>query len=176
MNNNLAIIAMGRRSRGLVVELSRIVTDCECSIEDSRMTALGEEFALLMLVRGSWSALARLDTALNRAEKQLELTVTVRRTGDHEPQDDLLPYLVEVVTLNRPAVVHHLSQFFADREISIEELASHSYSAAQTGARMFSVSMTIGVPANTSLASLRDEFFDFCDQLNLDAVLEPVKI
>ncbi len=176
MNNNLAVIAMGRRAHGLVAELSRIVADCECSIEDSRMTALGQEFALLMLVKGSWSALARLDTALERAEKRFELTLTVKRTGELEPQEDLLPYLVEVVTLNRPAVVHNLALFFADREISIEELASHSYSAAQTGARMFSVSMTIGIPANTPLAPLRDEFFDFCDQLNLDAVLEPVKI
>ena len=69
---------MGRRSRGLVAELSRIIADCECSIEYSRMTVLGEEFALLMLVKGNWSALARLDTALNRAEKQLELSLTVK--------------------------------------------------------------------------------------------------
>ena len=83
---------------------------------------------------------------------------------------------IAVITLNRPGIIQNLSQFFRARKIGIEELASHSYSAAQTGAHMFSVSMTIGIPADTPLAPLRDEFFDFCDQLNLDAVLEPIKV
>ena len=176
MKNNLAITALGRRSGDLVAELSGVVADCDCSVEESRMTVLGDEFALLMLVRGNWSALARLDTALKRAEKQHNLQLTIQRTGDRQTQEDMLPYMVEVITLNRPGIIQNLSQFFRARKIGIEELASHSYSAAQTGAHMFSVSMTIGIPADTPLAPLRDEFFDFCDQLNLDAVLEPIKV
>ena len=40
---------------------------------------------------------------------------------------------------------------------------------------MFSLHMTINVPAHTLIAALRDEFLDFCEQLNLDAIIEPVK-
>ena len=40
---------------------------------------------------------------------------------------------------------------------------------------MFSLHVTISVPTNTSIAALRGEFMDLCDQLNLDAVMEPVK-
>jgi glycine cleavage system transcriptional repressor len=35
--------------------------------------------------------------------------------------------------------------------------------------------MTISVPTNVSIAGLRGEFMDFCDHLNLDAIMEPVK-
>ncbi|MGD8964940.1 MAG: glycine cleavage system protein R, partial [Gammaproteobacteria bacterium] len=61
------------------------------------------------------------------------------------------------------------------REIDIAELNTRSYAAAHTGAPMFSVQMTINVPGELQIAALRDEFMDFCDQLNLDAIMEPVK-
>jgi glycine cleavage system transcriptional repressor len=35
--------------------------------------------------------------------------------------------------------------------------------------------MIVRIPAGMRIVSLRDEFLDFCDQMNLDAILEPVK-
>jgi glycine cleavage system transcriptional repressor len=35
--------------------------------------------------------------------------------------------------------------------------------------------MTVAVPADTHIARLREEFLDFCDEMNLDAVIEPVR-
>lgn len=45
----------------------------------------------------------------------------------------------------------------------------------QTGAEMFSAQITIGIPAKTHIASLRDDFLDFCDAQNLDAIMDPMK-
>jgi glycine cleavage system transcriptional repressor len=35
--------------------------------------------------------------------------------------------------------------------------------------------MTLDVPADTHIATLREDFLEFCDHLNLDAVIEPIK-
>jgi glycine cleavage system transcriptional repressor len=35
--------------------------------------------------------------------------------------------------------------------------------------------MTVDVPANIHIATLREQFLIFCDELNLDGVLEPAK-
>jgi glycine cleavage system transcriptional repressor len=35
--------------------------------------------------------------------------------------------------------------------------------------------MTVNIPASLHLSQLRDDFMEICDQLNLDAILEPVK-
>ena len=45
----------------------------------------------------------------------------------------------------------------------------------QTGADMFSAQITIGVPADMHIAALRDDFLEFCDHLNLDAIMDPMK-
>ena len=86
-----------------------------------------------------------------------------------------MPYAVEVVAVDDLGIVHEMVQFFAARAIGIEDLYSGTYTAAHTGASMFSLHMTIGVPTDISIASLRGEFMEFCDQLNLDSIMEPVK-
>jgi glycine cleavage system transcriptional repressor len=71
--------------------------------------------------------------------------------------------------------VHNLASFFSKRQINIQEMATSTYAAAHTGTPMFSVHLTVDIPASQQISALRDEFMDFCDQLNLDAVMEPVK-
>lgn len=40
---------------------------------------------------------------------------------------------------------------------------------------MFNLTMTINLPADTHLATLREDFMVFCDDRNLDAMIEPVR-
>jgi glycine cleavage system transcriptional repressor len=54
-------------------------------------------------------------------------------------------------------------------------LQSTRYRAMQTGADMFSAQITVGIPSNTHIAALRDDFLEFCDGLNLDAIMDPMK-
>ena len=68
-----------------------------------------------------------------------------------------------------------MTDFFARREINVEDLISVSYTAPHTGASMFSLHMTVGIPADSAIAAVRGEFMDFCDELNLDAMLTPVR-
>jgi len=71
--------------------------------------------------------------------------------------------------------VHHLASFFSSRGINIEDMNTSSYAAPHTGTPMFAVRMTVGIPSNQQISALRDDFMEFCDTMNLDAVLEPSK-
>ena len=66
-------------------------------------------------------------------------------------------------------------EFFARQGITIEQLHSTRYRAMQTGADMFSAQITIGIPNTMHIAALRDDFLEFCDGLNLDAIMDPMK-
>ena len=175
MSHYLVISAVGGDRAGIVDELSRTILESGCNIEDSRMTVLGGEFAMILLVSGKWNNIAKLEPLLPALESRLGLTLIARRTEPPAPRRDLLPYAVDVVALDHPGIVHNLANFFSTRQINIQDLVTSSYAAAHTGSPMFSVHMTVEIPADMHIATLRDEFMDFCDQLNLDAVMEPVK-
>ncbi len=175
MNNQLVIAALGEDRPGLVDRLSGWVLESGCNIADSRMTVLGGEFAVLLLVNGNWNNLAKLEDQCDAMQTQLGMTLSIKRTEQKPAEGDFLPYGVDVVSLDHPGIVHNLASFFSQRSINIQDLSTSSYSAPHTGTQMFAVHMTLDVPADVHIATLREEFLDFCDRLNLDAVIEPVK-
>ncbi len=175
MSNQLVIAAIGEDRPGLVDALSGWILDSGCNIADSRMTVLGGEFAVLLLAEGQWNSLAKLEDQFTQTQSKLGMTITLKRTEGKQAEGAYLPYAVDVVALDHPGIVHNLASFFSQRNINIQELSTASYAAAHTGTQMFSVHMSLDVPADTHIAGLREEFLDFCDRLNLDAVIEPVK-
>ena len=174
-NNHLVISALGKDRPGIVNQLSKSIYELDCNITDSRMTVLGGEFAILLMVEGPWNLLAKLEDQVPELQDRLALTITTKRTEERSAEGNLLPYGVDVVALDHPGIVYSLASFFSDKKINIEDMTTSSYAAAHTGTPMFSVRMSIGIPSDIHIAALRDEFMDFCDSMNLDAVLEPIK-
>jgi glycine cleavage system transcriptional repressor len=173
--NQLVISALGRDRPGIINRLSEAVMNAGCNVQDTRMTVMGSEFSLLMMVSGPWNAVAKLESQLASLEEELDLSVMTRRTEKRPPAGNLLPYAVEVVSLDHPGIVNQLAGFFSTRGINIEDMVTSSYAAAHTGTPMFSVNMSVGIPADVHIARLRQEFLDFCDDMNLDAVIEPIR-
>jgi glycine cleavage system transcriptional repressor len=175
MKQLLAISAIGNDRTGLVYDLTRVVVDCGGNVLESRMTALGNEFAMLMLVSGNWHTLGKLETEIVKLAEASGLAITTRRTELRPPRVDMVSYTVDVVCLDQPGVLHSLAGFFSSRGIDIGDISTRTYAAAHTGAPMFSVYMVVHVPTRIHIAALREEFMDLCDHLNLDAILEPLK-
>ncbi len=175
MKQHLAVSAIGSDRTGMVHELTRVISECGGNITESRMVALGAEFAMLLLISGNWHALAKLESEFARLAESGTFSVHLKRTEPRPSRTDMLPYSIDVVSLDQGGIVAGLAGFFSGRGIDIAEVSTRSYPAAHTGAPMFSVQMIVNVPSRIPVAHLREEFMDYCDSLNLDAILEPVK-
>ncbi|MGH8280484.1 MAG: glycine cleavage system protein R [Gammaproteobacteria bacterium] len=160
---------------GLLQHITRTVKDCGCNIAESRMTLLAGEFTMLLLIAGNWNMLTRLENQLPKLESQLGLRLCLRRSTASLPPQERLPYAIDAVCVDQPGIIFNLASFFTERGIGIHDLTTRGYPAVHTGTSMVSVQMTVDIPADLHLGTLRDDFTDFCDQLNLDAVLEPIK-
>ena len=57
----LVITVLGEDRPDLIVEITRAIKDCKCTILESRMTELGHEFAGHLLVEGNWNHIVRLE-------------------------------------------------------------------------------------------------------------------
>lgn len=173
--NFVLLLAAVPQPTAALLPLTKRVNECGCGVVEARVSCLGQDVVVSLLVSGPWDAIAKLESAVARLEREEDLKVAIRRTGAREPQANLMPYVVEVVAADRPGALFQLTEFFASRGIAIEQLSSSRYRAMQTGADMFSAQITIGIPAKTHIASLRDDFLEFCDAQNLDAIMDPMK-
>jgi glycine cleavage system transcriptional repressor len=173
MSQLIVLSAIGTDRTGVVQDITKVIMACDGNIEESRMTTLGAEFAMLMLVSGNWHTLDKLEKELEKLGKNDNLTFTIRKTGERPVKEDRMPYAVDVISLDQKGIVFGLANFFAAHNVEIDDVATSSYAAAHTGAPMFSVQMTINVPASLHIANLREDFQELCDELNLDGALDP---
>lgn len=172
----LVITVAGEDRPDLIAELTRIVKESKCHILESRMTELGAEFAAHLMVEGAWNHIVKLENALEAAASRYKLKISTLRGSENPlPDEDVIPYGVDIFAGDRIDNIHELAAFFSARNIKILDLSTSRYPAPYTNAPLFLARMIVKIPVGIRIVSLRDEFLDFCDQQNLDAILEPVK-
>lgn len=169
-----AVIAtIGQDRPGLVNELSEIVLGANLNIEDSRMSVLGGEFAVLMSVSGESAALDALESTLNGLAGRTGLAHLFRRTSARA-QQQATRLSVRVETLDHPGIVHGIASFFSSRGVNIRELETQTEPAPHTGTLVFSLNMEIEVPETEDVSVLQAAFATFCESQALDGELSPV--
>jgi glycine cleavage system transcriptional repressor len=174
-NMQLAITALGHNQINFIAEILPAIRDCKCNILEIRSSRLAQSTAAYMLVQGNWNYIAKLESSLDVIQKRLEIQIHKLRLENKEKSCDYVPYSLETISLDRDNVMESITTFLFDRDISIEEISGSCYQAPYIQTSVFSTKFVILIPPHLHLLSLREEFLDFCDQLNIDSILEPIK-
>ncbi|TQV65263.1 MAG: glycine cleavage system protein R [Halothiobacillaceae bacterium] len=175
MQTHLAVNLLAKDAIGLVERVTRPIAQNKCIILDSRMVTLGDRFSASLLISGSWDRISKLEIALRQMAAQFEMSLLLTRTEPPPPMSAQLPYVIDIVGINDPDIPHVLAQFFAAQGVNIRDLSTMPYQAAGSSTGMLSLRLQIDLPADRRLALFKDAFYDLCDELNLDATLDPVR-
>jgi len=173
----LAVTILGSHQSRFMAEILPAIRDCKCHILEIRSSSIGQSTAAYLLIQGNWNQVAKFESTLELIQKRLDIKIQLLRT---EPKDkavsqECLPYSLETISLDHENIVESVATFLLDRDIEISEITGSSYQAPYLQTTVFSSKFIILVPASVSLLMLREEFMDLCDQLNIDAILEPIK-
>ena len=171
----LSITALGNLNSHFIAEILPIIRDCKCSVLEIRSSRLGQSTASYLLIQGNWNQIAKVESALESLPKRLDLKIHTLRTEAKERGRESVPYTLETISLDRENLIEAITSFLMEHNIEIEEITGSSYQAPYALTPVFSTRFVILVPPQIHLLSLREEFLDFCDHLNVDAILEPIK-
>ena len=175
----LAITVLGNHQINFIGEILPVVRDCNCNILEIRSSHLGQSAAAYLLIQGNWNQIAKFENTLDNIQKRLAIKIHTLRPDqkdkDKDKGKDCIPYSLETISLDKDSVVESITTFLFDRDITIEEITGSSYQAPYIQSAVFSTKFVILIPPQLPLLSLREEFLDFCDELNIDAILEPIK-
>src|SRR5438876_807180 len=126
MKRQVALSAIGRDRPGIVAGLARLLYEQGCNLEESSMTRLKGEFAVLLLVtlpeNGSAAA---VENAVAPVARGLGLTVLLRELTPDEMRggDDsrTRPYTLVVYGADRPGIVFRVTEAAARHGINITD-------------------------------------------------------
>lgn len=169
----LVISALGPNPMELTQAICRTALESRCIVDNTRLTRHGELSALVLQASGSWDALARMEAALPSLAKKLDIRIKAARSKALADRPTAIPYVAYINAVYRPDILNELCQFFINHQVELEAMTCETYLAPHTGGVMLTANLTLTLPAGTQISWLRDQFLDFADALNLDALLEP---
>lgn len=168
MTHYLVVSAIVDDKAGVVEQLTQLTHQYDGNICDSRMSVLGNTFALIMLVSAKSENLQTLEEQLKALSIAQSFTLSTKHTNYLPTDEEGTLYQISVVSLDTPGIVHSLSKFLSDRHINILSLSTETLHAAHTGTPMFSVNITANITASHSITTIEEQFYALCDEKNLD--------
>lgn len=177
MKRWFALSAIGADRPGIVADLAELIYECDCNLEDSSMTILGSEFAVLLLLTGEGDDSAeRLSAACKRLEWEKRLTVFFRPLeGEPVPykaSQRASTWTLQAVGVDKAGIVAKVARCLADREINVRELSTQSRPEPGTGTPIYTMRMLLDVPAGVNEKALRDRLEAIASDLHIDLTLQ----
>lgn len=122
---HFAVTAVGADRPGIVAAVTRAFVDHGCNLEDSSMTILRGQFAMMLVVDAPPGVgVEELEGALAAPAAELDLVVTVRAAPEPAEQGDGPSWVVSVYGADRPGIVHGVASLLAARSVNIVDLGT----------------------------------------------------
>lgn len=176
MNQFLSITILYQQNNNLMPDVMNTIEKMQCRVEASHLLQLGDYSNLSIFISGSWDSIAKLETNLSHLDQKKGVRITIVRSQQPENELILLPYSVEIITaLSTASILTELSMFFAQQGITVDEMTMDSY-PSRTNIMLSYILMRVYIPAELEISELREQFILLCDELNVDASLEPERV
>ena len=171
MRRWFAMSAIGRDRPGIVADLAELIYECDCNLEDSRMTILGSEFAVLLLLSGQGDDVERrLSSGCKRLEWEKRLTVFIRPLEEPAPTDPPrgVPLECVVTGVDKAGIVARVARAVADHGANITDLHSDLRPEPESGTPMYTLRLRRIVPPERDVRVLRQALERVAAELRVD--------
>jgi glycine cleavage system transcriptional repressor len=171
MKHHALLTAFGADRVGIVDDLTSLILEARCNVEESRMSVLGGEFAVILLFSGDEGEVRRLLEQLPARAAALSLQVSLKETAPPQADPAARPYLLATTSLDTPGIVHAVTSLLRKHRVNILDLETDTTPAPWTGAPMFRMRARLSVPG--PVAALREQLAELEAETNLDIRLTP---
>jgi glycine cleavage system transcriptional repressor len=165
---HVALTAVGVDQPGIVAELSAVLMELGCNLEDSSMSILRGNFAVLLIAAlPDGLGAPAVEEALAPAAEELDLVVSVRplhpggsgphgaNSGGADDTQEGQTYAFSVHGADRPGIVHQVTRALAGVGGNVIDLSTRLVGAP--GEPVYVLTITVGFPDGVDGGAAADE-------------------
>ncbi len=172
MDKKFIMTAFGKDRPGFVADISRVIYENGCNLEDSTMTGISDEFALILLFSGREEAglEEQLANDCRRLEREKGISAFIRPVSSEpaEPKEAFSTHTLRVDGLDQAGIVYKVSQYLADTKVNIANLNSKIDYSPESGAAYYIMEIQIEIPESAPLDNIDQGLAQIADELNVD--------
>ena len=177
MKRQIALSAVGKDQPGIVAALSKVFYENQCNLEDSSMTRLESDFAILLLISlPEGKTPEDLKKAVGPVAQKCGLTFSMRELSKEEMAfgaSSALPYTLVVYGVDHPGIVYRIAQTAADEKVNITDLRTHVTSGTQ--GPLYSLVMEVEIPDAAVAEAFGKKLEVLKKELKVEITLKPVE-
>ena len=159
-----ALTAIGRDRPGIVAAVTKVLYEHDCNIEDSSMTSLEDEFAIILIM----SMPEEGDPiGLIKGLKALEdtgLTVNVKEIGERQKDSPPGNFLITLHGGDKAGIVYRLAALIASFGLNITDLETK---VVGSPVKVYMMFMEAYAPEGADIPGLEKEFGRLEDELKV---------
>ena len=171
MEKKFIMTAIGEDRQGFVADVTRVIYEHGCNLEDSTMTKLEDEFAMIFLCSGRDEQLEeQLSRACRRLEREKGISVFLRPVERPHAKagKTYVTRTLHVEGIDHAGIVYHVSQYLAEQQVNISNLAARLTFSPQSGTAVYTIEIRIEIPSEVSLEGLAQGLSQIGDALHVD--------
>ena len=170
------LTALGQDRPGIVAHVTKILYERGCNLEDSAMTRLGGEFAVMLVF---WAparyTAAQLESAFAPLSRQLKLATHLKALHRAEiaAHSAGKPHLISVYGADHPGIVYRVSELLARLGINITDVSTHRTSprARKASKPLYLMLLEVELPARVGISQLERQLGSLAKRLGVDVSL-----
>lgn len=164
---SFALAAIGRDRPGIVAAVAKVLFAEGCNVEDSSMTLLRGNFAMMLVLESPEGTTASsLTDALRPACDEMGLVYSVQDVED-TAQESFPTHILTVYGADRPGILAKITELLAARQVNITDLNSRLVGAEQP---VYALLLELAIPADTA-DDLERGLEDVTDEIGVDFTL-----
>ncbi|MDR2191722.1 MAG: hypothetical protein LBO62_02420 [Endomicrobium sp.] len=168
MSKYISLTAIGKDKPGIVGAITKVLTELKCNIEDSTMTILHGQFAMILII-----CLARdishkaILSKLKKPAKELGMFLTISETDSFskKKKNKTNPYIISIYGKDKTGIVYGISSFLAEKKINITDVQT------TVSKKTYIMIIEADLPKNISAKNFESELNSFAKKLNVSASL-----
>ena len=171
MENKYIMTAFSKDRPGIVADITEVLFENGCNLEDSSMTGMLDEFVIILLFTGQGDDLKdRLLRDCRRLEKEKGITAFIRllEAKEKEKPIDFFTKTIKVQGIDQTGIVYKVTRFLANNNINIENLTSRRRTSPESGTAMYFMDIKVQVPEKISVEHLEKGLSQVGEELNLE--------
>lgn len=179
MSNHYILTAFSKDRPGIVADITRIIYENNCNLEESAMANLAGEFALIFLFSPLSSSNGDdledlLAKECRRLEREQGISAFVKAVGPAQPatgQEETEPATILVEGLDQAGIVYKISNYLAENQINITSLTSAVKPSPESGATFYSMRIEVQIPKQAGRSDIERGLRRVGDELHVDVIL-----
>ena len=167
--------ALGQDRPGIVAGVTEILYKLGCNLEDSAMTRLEGEFAIMLIFSSPNTVTAeKLHKSVAPLERRLKLVVHLKPLSPQEaatPKKRWRAFLISVYGADRPGIVFRVSQELAAEGINITDV--HTHRSVGGAPSLYVMLLEVEVPPRLGTERLEERLKKLAKTLGVEVSLRP---